>query len=212
MELNLNKVGSISASGMAKLRTTYMYVLLGIVMATIGAGTGLMMYKSITGLAFILLVILEFGALFWFMFSKSVLSYNVFTFLTGLTLAPLLGHLIISGQTTVIFQALLGTGIVVGGLTVYTLTTKNDFMKYSTIMFWILIALIVVSLINLFLGSSLLALFISWISIIVFSIYIIIDTQQVLYTNIDPLDAAMNLYLDILNIFVSLLNILSNRD
>ena len=179
MELNLNKLGSISTSGMAKLRTTYMYVLLGIVMATIGAGAGLMMYKSITGLAFILLVILEFGALFWFMFSKSNLSYNVFTFLTGLTLAPLLGHLIISGQTTVIFQALLGTGIVVGGLTLYTLTTKNDFMKYSTIMFWILTALIVVSLINIFLGSSLLALVISWISIVVFSVYIIIDTQEV---------------------------------
>jgi hypothetical protein len=60
MELNLNKLGSISTSGMAKLRTTYMYVLLGIVMATIGAGAGLMMYKSITGLAFILLVILDF--------------------------------------------------------------------------------------------------------------------------------------------------------
>ena len=212
MELNLNKLGSISASGMAKLRTTYMYVLLGIVMATIGAGIGLMMYKSITGLVFLLFVALEFGTLFWFIYKKSVLSYNVFTFLTGLTLAPLLGHLIISGQTTVIFQALLGTGIVVGGLTTYTLTTKNDFMKYSTIMFWILLALVIVSFINILIGSSLLALVISWISIVVFSIYIIIDTQEVLYTDIEPLDAAMNLYLDILNIFVSLLRILSDRD
>lgn len=212
MELNLNKLGSISASGMTKLRVTYMYVFLGILVATIGAGIGIAMYKEITGLVFFLLVALEFGVLFWFIYKKSLLSYNVFTFLTGLTLAPLLGHLIISGQTSAIFQALLGTGIVVGGLTAYTLTTKNDFMQYSTIMFWILLALVIVSLVNLFLGSSLLALVISWISIVVFSIYIIIDTQQVLYTDIEPLDAAMNLYLDILNIFVSLLNILSDRD
>ena len=34
------------------------------------------------------------------------------------------------------------------------------------------------------------------------------DTQQVLYTDIDPLDAAMGLYLSILNLFVSLLQIL----
>ncbi len=212
MELNLNKLGSISASGMLRLRATYMYVFLGILLATIGAGIGLMMYKNITGLIFFLLVALEFGVLFWFIFKKSLLSYNVFTFLTGLTLAPLLGYLIISGQTSVIFQALLGTAIVVGGLTAYTLTTKNDFMKYSTIMFWILLALVIVSFINILIGSSLLALVISWISIIVFSIYIIIDTQEVLYTDIEPLDAAMNLYLDIINIFVSLLNILSDRD
>lgn len=212
MELNLNKLERISASGMAKLRVTYMYVFLGILMATIGAGIGLMTYKSITGLVFFLLVALEFGALFWFIFKKSLLSYNFFTLLTGLTLAPLLGHLVISGQTTIIFQALVGTGIIVGGLNVYTLSTKNNFMKYSTILFWILISLVVVSLINLFLGSSLLSLFISWISIVVFSVYIIIDTQEVLYTDIEPLDAAMNLYLDIINIFVSLLNILANKE
>lgn len=212
MELNLSKLGSISVSNMEKLRTTYMYVLLGIVMAAIGAGIGLAAYESITGLVFFLLVALEFGVLFWFIYKKSLLSYNIFTFLTGLTLTPLLGVLVISGQTSVIFQALLGTAIVVGGVTLYTFITKNDFMKYSTIMFWILIALVLVSLVNLFLGSSLLSLVISWISIIVFSIFIIIDTQEVLYTDIEPLDAAMNLYLDIINIFVSLLNILSNKD
>lgn len=36
MELNLNKLGSISASGMLRLRATYMYVFLGILLATIG--------------------------------------------------------------------------------------------------------------------------------------------------------------------------------
>lgn len=73
MELNLNKLGSISASGMLRLRATYMYVFLGILLATIGAGIGLMMYKNITGLIFFLLVALEFGVLFWFIFKKSLL-------------------------------------------------------------------------------------------------------------------------------------------
>ena len=49
---------------------------------------------------------------------------------------------------------------------------------------------------------------ISSIAVVLFSFYIIVDTQEVLYTDIEPIDAAMNIYLDILNIFVSLLNIL----
>ena len=63
-------------------------------------------------------------------------------------------------------------------------------------------------ILNIFFGNSIFSLIISSITVVLFSFYIIVHTQEVLYTDIEPLDAAMNIYLDILNIFVSLLNIL----
>ena len=212
MDLSLTSLGNITTQGMQRLKVTYSYVFLGLIMAIVGASIGVSAPDVIKGWTFIGLVVLEFVVLFWFMYSKSITSYVIFTLLTGLTLAPILNHLIGTGQTTVILQAFLGTAVVVGGLTLYTLTTKRNFMKFSTILFWILVALVVVSIINIFLGSSIFSLIISYVTVVLFSFYIIVNTQEVLYTDIDPIIAALGIYLDILNIFVALLNILSNRD
>lgn len=212
MDLSLTSLGNITAQGMQRLKVTYSYVFLGLIMAIVGASLGVSAPDVIKGWTFIGLVVMEFVVLFWFMYSKSIPSYVIFTLITGLTLAPVLNHLIGTGQTNVILQAFLGTAVVVGGLTLYTLITKRNFMKFSTILFWILIALVVVSIINIFLGSSIFSLIISYVTVVLFSFYIIVNTQEVLYTDIDPIIAALGIYLDILNIFVALLNILSNRD
>lgn len=212
MDLSLTSLGNITAQGMQRLKVTYSYVFLGLIMAIVGASIGVSAPDVIKGWTFIGLVVMEFVVLFWFMYSKSIPSYVIFTLITGLTLAPVLNHLIGTGQTNVILQAFLGTGVVVGGLTLYTLTTKRNFMKFSTILFWILVALVVVSIINIFLGSSIFSLIISYVTVVLFSFYIIVNTQEVLYTDIDPIIAALGIYLDILNIFVALLNILSDRD
>jgi modulator of FtsH protease len=92
----------------------------------------------------------------------------------------------------------------------YTLTTKKDYMSLNTILIYILIGVIVISLINLFIGNSILNLIISVVVMILFSFFIIVNTQEVLYTDIEPLDAACSLYLDILNMFIALLNILTS--
>ena len=212
MDLSLTSLGNITTQGMQRLKVTYSYVFLGLIMAIVGASLGVSAPDVIKGWTFIGLVVMEFVVLFWFMYSKSIPSYVIFTLITGLTLAPVLNHLIGTGQTNVILQAFLGTAVVVGGLTLYTLTTKRNFMKFSTILFWILIALVVVSIINIFLGSSIFSLIISYVTVVLFSFYIIVNTQEVLYTDIDPIIAALGIYLDILNIFVALLNILSDRD
>lgn len=212
MNITLEKLENISNTGMAKLSITYQYVLLGIIASVIGAGIGIMTLPTIQGLAFLALIVLQFSALFLFLFKQNILTYLAFTFITGLTLTPLMSMLIGTGQVNVIFQALMGTAIVVGGLTYYTLTTKKDYLQYKTIFFWILVGIIIVSVVNIFLGSSLLSLVISWVVLAVFSYFIVADTQEVLYTDITPLAAAMSLYLDILNIFIALVNILSNKE
>ena len=208
----LDRLGDIevgSVANMQKLKVTYVYVAMGIMLATFGLGLGLQLLPQMGMGTFIAIVLVEFTVLFWFMFKKDVVSYSLFMFLTGLTLVPVIGSLISAGMISVIIQAMVGTLVIVVLMTFYTLTTKKNFLSFRTILFYILLGLIVVSLINILLGNSILSLIISIVAVALFSIFIIVDTQEVLYTDIEPLVAACSLYLNILNIFVSLLNILS---
>lgn len=208
LELNLNKPGSISSTGMQRLRETYKFVFLGIFTCIMGCIVGLPYAANISTAVWIGFIVLEFAALFLFMFKKNALTYALFTLISGITLIPVISSFLGANLGYVIIQALIGTLSIVGLLTVYTLTTKKDYMQFSTILFYILIGVIILSILNIFFGNSLFSLLISSIVVVLFSFYIIMDTQEVLYTDIEPLDAAMNIYLDILNIFVSLLNIL----
>lgn len=208
MVLNLSKPGIINASGMQRLKSTYSFVFLGLFLCAMGCIVGLPYANSISTPIFIGFVILEFAALFLFMFKKNIFTYSVFTLISGITLIPIISSFLGANLGYVVIQALVGTLSIVGLLTLYTLSTKKDYMQYSTILFYILIGIIILMILNIFFGNSIFSLIISSITVVLFSFYIIVHTQEVLYTDIEPLDAAMNLYLDILNIFVSLLNIL----
>lgn len=208
LELNLNKPGSISSTGMQRLRETYKFVFLGIFTCIMGCIVGLPYAANISTAGWIGFIILEFAVLFLFMFKKNVLTYSLFTLISGITLIPVIGSLLGANLGYVVIQALVGTLSIVGLLTFYTLTTKKDYMQFSTILFYILIGVIILSILNIFFGNSIFSLLISAVTVVLFSFYIVVNTQEVLYTDIEPLDASMNIYLDILNIFVSLLNIL----
>ena len=208
MVLNIDKPGSISSSGMQRLRETYKFVFLGILTCIVGCIVGLPYASHMSTAVWIGFIILEFAALFLFMFKKNALTYALFTLISGITLIPVISSFLGANLGYIIIQALVATASIVGLLTLYTLSTKKDYMQYSTILFYILIGIIILMILNIFFGNSIFSLIISSITVVLFSFYIIVHTQEVLYTDIEPLDAAMNLYLDILNIFVSLLNIL----
>lgn len=208
MVLNIDKPGSINSSGMQRLRETYKFVFLGIFTCIMGCIVGLPYASHMSTTVWIGFVVLEFAALFLFMFKKNALTYALFTLISGITLIPVISSFLGANLGYVVIQALVGTASIVGLLTMYTLTTKKDYLQYGTILFYILIGIIILMILNIFFGNSIFSLIISSITVVLFSFYIIVHTQEVLYTDIEPLDAAMNLYLDILNIFVSLLNIL----
>ena len=206
-------ISNITTRGMQRLKETYQYVFLGILAAVTGSFLGLPFAVSLTGFGFWGFVILEFGVLFWFMFRPMMTNYIIFTALTGLTLVPILSTLLGIGAGHVILQALIGTSVIVAGLTHYATTTDKDFLGMGQVLMYILIGIIIVSFINIFfIGSSILSLGISIGTMILFSFFIIMDTQEVIKTDIDPLLAAMNLYLDILNMFTSLLHIFMSID
>ena len=203
-----NVINDISVYNMHRLKETYKYVFYGILTAMLGAFLLFPYAASITGLTFWGLVIAEIAILIWFMFRKNIGTYLLFTLFTGMTLVPILAKFINVGAADVIVLALVGTAVLTGGLTYYAGSTTKNFLSMGQILLYILIGVVIMGLVNIFIGSSILALFLSIVTMILFSFFIIHDTQQVLYTDIEPLDAAMGLYLSILNLFVSLLQIL----
>lgn len=205
-----NVINDISVYNMHKLKETYKYVFYGILTAMLGAFLLFPYAASITGITFWGLVIAEIAILIWFLFRKNIGTYLLFTLFTGMTLVPILAQFVNAGAADVIVLALVGTAILTGGLTYYAGSTTKNFLSMGQILFYILIGVVIMGLVNIFIGSSVLAMLLSIVTMVLFSFFIIHDTQQVLYTDIEPLDAAMGLYLSILNLFVSLLQILGN--
>jgi modulator of FtsH protease len=64
------------------------------------------------------------------------------------------------------------------------------------------------SILNLFLGNPMIHVLISGVAVFLFSFLVIFDTQNIIAGNYEtPIDGAIALYLDFLNIFISLLQL-----
>ncbi|OPG61154.1 hypothetical protein BGL79_05360 [Helicobacter pylori] len=202
------------------VKTTYKFFAGSLLLATIGALLGLMNFQAVVQYKWVFFIA-EIAALFGLMFSKSKPGLNLFmlfafTSLSGVTLVPLLGMVIAKAGLGAIWQALGMTTIVFGLMSVYALKTKNDLANMGKMLFIALIVVVVCSLINLFLGSPIFQVVIAGASAILFSLYIAYDTQNIVKGMYDsPIDAAVDLYLDFLNVFISILQIIgifSDRD
>ncbi|MFT2634727.1 Bax inhibitor-1/YccA family protein [Helicobacter pylori] len=202
------------------VKTTYKFFAGSLLLATIGALLGLMNFQAVVQYKWVFFIA-EIAALFGLMFSKSKPGLNLFmlfafTSLSGVTLVPLLGMVIAKAGLGAVWQALGMTTIVFGLMSVYALKTKNDLANMGKMLFIALIVVLVCSLINLFLGSPMFQVVIAGASAILFSLYIAYDTQNIVKGMYDsPIDAAVSLYLDFLNVFISILQIIgifSDRD
>lgn len=200
---------SYSRAGFVK--KTYQYLAASLLAATAGAYIGMQMG---VGASFLFLLV-EIALLIGLIASRknaalaSVLLF-AFTFVTGFTLAPMLNFYIANGMGSIITNAFLMTTVAFGGLSVFAFNTKRDFSALGKILFITLIVVVVASIINIFTQSPMFQLAIAGVSAILFSMYILYDTQNIIRGNYDsPILGAVALYLDILNLFVALVQILS---
>ena len=196
------------------VKQTYQLLAASLLAATAGAYIGTNSASLLSGGAYWIAVIAEFACLFGLMFARknaklALILLFAFTFISGLVLGPTLARYIGAGMGNVITQAFLMTTVAFGGLSVFAMNTKRDFSAMGKFLFIALIVLIVASLINIFVGSSMLSLALSGAGALIFSAYILYDTQNIIRGAYDsPVLAAVSLYLDILNLFISLLHIL----
>lgn len=206
----------------AFVKQTYQLFAASLLAATAGAYIGISTFGDLVSQYYIGFVILEFALLFGLMFAKSKPGINLillfaFTFTTGLTLTPILSRILgLPGGAAIVAQAFLLTTAIFGVMSIFALRTKKDLASMGKTLFIALIVVVIGSLINLFLGSPILQVALAGAGAILFSIFIAYDTQNIMRGLYDsPVMAAVSLYLDFLNLFISLLQILgifSSRD
>jgi len=195
------------------LKATYQLFAGSLLAATAGAYVGLGMVSTIASWYWGL-VILEFALLFGLYAVKNKPGINIavlfgFTFVSGLTITPLLSAILhMPSGATIVAQAFLMTSVAFGGISIFAMTTKRDFSSMGKMLFIALIILVVASISNIFFQSPVLQLGVSSIGALLFSAFILYDTQQIIKGGFStPIEAAIALYLDFFNLFVSLLQI-----
>ena len=208
-----SSVDSSRAQLMSFLKATYQLFAGSLLAATAGAYIGLDMVSTIASWYWGL-VILEFILLFALFAVKNKPGINLavlfgFTFMSGLTITPLLSNiLMMPSGASIVAQAFLMTSVAFGGISMFAMTTKKDFSSMGKMLFIALIILIVGSISNIFFQSPLLQLGIAGVGALLFSAFILYDTQQIIKGGFEtPIEAAIALYLDFFNLFVSLLQI-----
>jgi len=140
----------------------------------------------------------------------NLMALFVFTFITGVSLVPLLAKLIGMGSGGTIGTAFLMTSVLFGALSVFAINSKSDFSNWGKPLFITLIVVIVASLVNYFLlQSPIMHIVITAGILLLFSIFTIYDTQNIANGTYDSeVDAAVSLYLDFLNMFTAILQLL----
>lgn len=116
-----------------------------------------------------------------------------------------------------IFTAFMGAFILFGTMSFYGYFTKKNLDSIGKFMFVGLIAIIVASIVNIFIGSSVFAMVISALAIIIFLGLTAYDTQKIreMITQDNSgsveVQGALTLYLDFINIFLSLLQLFGDK-
>ena len=173
---------------------------------------------------FLPLMILEFVMLFaaFFVRRRKILSYSflyAFTFISGVTMYPVITNYLVTIGPQPVMMSLAATVVVFSGLSLYAATTKRDLTFLSGILMAALLAILVIGIFNIFSPLSSTAMLVySFIGILIFSGYVLYDVNRMKQYGVAedeiPL-AALNLYLDFVNLFLFILRfigILSSDD
>jgi len=160
------------------------------------------------------LFILEIALLFGLFAVKRKPGINLvvmfsFVFMTGVMLAPLLARTLgMAGGGAVISNAFAMTSVVFGAMSFFAIKTTKDFTGYGKPLMIALLVVIGFSILNMFLGNPMLQVIIAGAVVFLFSILVIYDTQNIIRGAYEtPIDGAIALYLDFLNIFTALLQL-----
>lgn len=131
------------------------------------------------------------------------------------------GIILLAYANAPVFAIFLSTLVVFGVLATFGYKTHHDLSSWGKYLFAGLIGVIVATLINMFIGSTITDLIINIIGVIVFTGFTAHDMQQIKYFDAHITDGeqrkrygilgALSLFLDFINLFLSLLRIFGGR-
>lgn len=224
------KEGMVSLAFPALMRKVYVWMALALVITGftafgIASNPGIA-YTIVTNqVLFWGLIIAEFGLVIAISGAINKLSAATATLLFVL-------YSIINGATlSVIFMAYTLTSIasvffitagLFGVMAFIGYTTKTDLTSIGKVLFMALIGIVLATIVNLFIGSSMLNIIVSYIGVVVFTGLTAYDSQKIknMLYEADDMDEGMQkiallgsltLYLDFINLFLMLLRIFGNN-
>jgi FtsH-binding integral membrane protein len=165
------------------------------------------------------LVIALIAAIKWIPAPLAGFMFFLYAGLTGFTFSLILD----AYTTSSIVGAFAGATGVFAGMALYGYATQRDLSKFGGILFGALIGLIVASIVHVFVGGSTFNLIIGWAGVLIFAGLTAWDIQQIKNqaaqgfggeeaARKSAIVGALSLYLNFINLFLSLLRIFGGRD
>ncbi len=206
--------GALGLTGVVSYLTAHSPALLSAFYQPTGQMTGLGWLVMFAPLGFVL--VLSFG-INRLKFSTAQLIYWAFAGVMGLSLT----WIFLAFTNESIVSTFFVTAATFMGMSLYGYTTKRDLSGLGSFLFMGLIGIIIASLVNLFLQSTMMQFVISVLGVIIFTGLTAYDTQRIkqIYVESDShetagkkaLMGALSLYLDFINLFLMLLRLMGDR-
>jgi len=225
----LRKTGVLSQTKIinAYVQKVYFWMFIGLIITSVTAyfvSQEPNLYNFILGndIVFFGILIVQFVAVITIVaFIKRIpdnlaeITFGLYCFLSGLTLSVIF----LEFSITSIAYVVLVTAAMFGFMSLYGYVTKTDLTSLGNIATMGLFGIILALIVNLFIGNSILDTILSIFGVIVFSALAAFDTQKIKSTFMDndeglikkEILGALNLYLDFVNIFLDLINLLGKR-
>ena len=148
-------------------------------------------------------------------YSQARTMLHVFAALMGLSMSTIF----VVFTTASIVSAFFGAAVLFGTMSIWGYFTKHSIESWGSFLMVGLIAVVITSIVNVFIGSSTLAMVVSAVAIIVFLGLTAYDTQRI-RTEVSILESdnkaeilgALSLYMNFINIFISLLQLFGIRN
>lgn len=192
------------------VRNTYQLLALSTAVAGLGAGVSMLAgFGPLAGLLFTLLGLIP---LFYLHKNRNtaaaVPAMLTFTGLSGLGLGPTLSHYIsLPGGSSTVLSAAIITTLLTLALTAYVHKTGKDFSRMGGFLFAGLIAVILAGIAAMFVPALQAA--VAGVGALLFAGFILFDTSRLVRGEEDNyVMAAVSMYLNVLNLFLSILQLL----
>lgn len=203
----------------------FKYLSISILFMFIGYIFGLLFIpESFIYMANMIMIVLIIGLVIMAILSKKSIiprrfSMNfvyIFTFIDGILMSPIISYYVGDLGSGVVINVLIATMILFGMLSfIANRSESTKFLRLGPILFALLVALLFMSILNIFLYGKVFNIAISVLGILIFSAYILYDISilkmEIEYGNIRERDDlsihVLNLYLDFINILLDLLRL-----
>jgi FtsH-binding integral membrane protein len=208
---------AVSSDSQKVLRNTYMLLALTMVPTIAGAWVGIQFAPVMMASPFITMLVmlgsvigLQFAIIRYRDSGVGVALLLLMTLLMGVFLGPLLNvALQLRNGMQLVGYAAAGTGIIFFAMGALASTIKRDLSFMGKFLFVGMIALLIAMVANMFLQIPALALTISTLVIVVFSLFLLYDLNRIIRGGeTNYVMATTGVYISLLNIFSSLLQLL----